>query len=163
MTAGFGLLAERRRHRLLLARGGLINHYQPIVSLRSGRVVGVEALGRLEQDGRLLKPDTFLPSLSVQDLDALLFQSLRLGIEALGACRATHPALCLSINVSPAVLTRDRFSRRVAAVLEVAGLDPGRITLEILEGEQFLNVAAAVAELRVLRDQGVRIALDDVG
>ena len=163
MTAGFALLAERRRHRMLLARGGLVNHYQPVVSLRSGRVIAVEALGRLEQDGRVLSPDVFLPSLSVQDLDALLFRSLRLGIEALGACRATHPALRLSVNVSPAVLTRDRFSHRMAAVLEVAGVDPGRITLEILEGDQFLNVAAAVAELRVLRDQGVRVALDDVG
>ena len=150
-------------HRLLVARGGVLNHYQPIVSLCSGKVIGVEALGRLALDGRLVKPDAFLPSLAVQDLDELLFRSLHLGLEALAACRATHPELRLSVNVNPAVLIRDRFSLRVAAALEEAGVDPGRITLEILEGDQFLNVAAAVAEIRVLRGQGVRIALDDVG
>ena len=150
-------------HRLLVARGGVLNHYQPIVSLCSGKVIGVEVLGRLELDGRVIKPDAFLPSLAVQDLDGLLFRSLQLGLEALAACHATHPALRLSINVSPAVLIRDRFSLRMAAALRNAGVDPGRITLEILEGDQFLNVAAAVAEIGVLRGQGVRIALDDVG
>ncbi len=154
---------ERRRHRLLVARGAVLNHYQPIVSLCSGRVIGVEVLGRLEQDGRVLAPAIFLPSLAVQDLDALLFRSLRLGLETLAACHATHPALRLSVNVSPAVLIRDRFSHRVAAVLAEAGVAAGRITLEILEGEQFLNIGAAVAEIGVLRGLGVRIALDDIG
>ncbi len=163
MTARGATLGEQRGYRLLVARGEVVNHYQPIVSLCSGKVVGVEALGRLAQDGRLVAPDAFLPGLSVRDLDALLFRSLRLGLETLDACRGTHPGLCLSINVSPAVLVRDRFAPRLSAVLREAGVDPGRITLEILEGEQFLNVAAAAAEIRVLRGQGVRIALDDVG
>ena len=166
MTSGLDRnldLAERRTHRLLLARGCVLNHYQPIVSLSSGRVIGVEALGRLEQDGRVLAPATFLDSFTVQDFDDLLFLSLRLGLATLALCDGTHPGLCLSMNVIPAVLTRDRFSRRLMDVLNAGGVDPGRITLEILEGDQFLNIAQAAAEMRVLRAHGVRIALDDVG
>ncbi|MGI3778526.1 MAG: EAL domain-containing protein [Janthinobacterium lividum] len=163
MTVPSPAQAERRRHRLLVARGEVLNHYQPIVSLCTGKVTGVEALGRLEQDGRVLSPATFLPSLTAQDLDALLFRSLHLGLEALEACRATHPALRLSLNVGPTVLTRDRFAQRLSAVLGRAGVDPGRITLEILEGEEFVDVAAAAAEIRVLRGQGMLVALDDVG
>ena len=167
VTAGPGgaasTLADRRRHRLLLARGCVLNHYQPIVNLRSGRVIGVEALGRLEHDGRILAPAVFLDSLTVQDLDDLLFRSLRLGLAVLAACDATHPELRLSMNVAPAVLIRERFSRRLMDVLHACGVDPGRITLEILEGDQFLDVAQAAAEIRALRGHGVGIALDDVG
>lgn len=156
-------VTERRTHRLLLARGCVLNHYQPIVNLRSGEVIGVEALGRLEQDGRVLAPATFLDSFTVHDLDDLLFRSLRLGLAMLATCDATHPELRLAMNVTPAVLTRDRFSRRLMDVLHEGGVDPCRITLEILEGDQFLNIERAVAEIRVLRGHGVRIALDDVG
>jgi EAL domain-containing protein (putative c-di-GMP-specific phosphodiesterase class I) len=156
-------MTEQRRHRLLLARGCVLNHYQPIVSLCSGKVIGVEALGRLEHDGRVLAPATFLASLTVHDLDDLLFRSLRLGLAALATCDATHPELRLSMNVTPGVLTRDRFSQRLMGVLREGGVDPRRITLEILEGDQFLDIAHAAAEIRLLRGHGVRIALDDVG
>jgi EAL domain-containing protein (putative c-di-GMP-specific phosphodiesterase class I) len=156
-------VVERRTHRVLLARGCVLNHYQPIVNLRSGEVIGVEALGRLEQDGRVLAPATFLDSFTVPDLDNLLFRSLRLGLAMLAACGATHPKLRLAMNVTPSVLTRDRFSRRFMDVLHEGGIDPGRMTIEILEGDQFLNIERAAAELRVLRGHGVQIALDDVG
>ena len=62
-------------------------------------MIGVESLRRLEQDGRILKLDVFLPSLSVHDLDALLFRSLRFGVEVLGTCHTTHLALHLLVNV----------------------------------------------------------------
>ena len=156
-------VVERRTHRVLLARGCVLNHYQPIVNLRSGQVTGVEALGRLEQDGRVLMPATFLDSFTVPDLDDLLFRSLRLGLAMLATCGATHPKLRLGMNVTPAVLTRDRFSRRFMDVLREGRIDPGRMTIEILEGDQFLNIEHAAAELRVLRGHGVQIALDDVG
>ncbi len=156
-------MVERRTHRVLLARGCVINHYQPIVNLRSGQVVGVETLGRLEHDGRLLAPATFLDSFTVPDLDDLLFRSLRLGLAMLATCGATHPELRLGMNVTPAVLIRDRFSRRFMDALHEGGIDPGRITIEILEGDQFLNIERAAAELRVLRSHGVQVALDDVG
>lgn len=166
-----GSMAERRRrpsgeagfHRSLLNRGKLVNHYQPIVGLCSGEVSGVEVLGRLQYGDQTILPGAFLKDFGVPELDTLLFQSLRLGLETLQSCRHSHPGLTMAFNVSPALLSMRGFSRRVILALHTAGIDPGRITLEILEGDEFTFPTAASAEVEALREAGLSIALDDVG
>ena len=156
-------MLELAEHAALLARGRIVNHYQPIVDLRSGRVLGVEALARLICGTEIIPPGRFLPGMNHEALEDLLFASLPEGLNTLSACRETHPALTMSFNVSPCVMVRDGFSDRLLRILDLAGIDPGRITLEILESDEFLTLAAARRQLEVLNAAGVRIALDDVG
>ncbi len=155
--------AEASFHRDLLARGCLVNHYQPIVGLCSGEVFGVEVLGRLQHGTRIIPPGEFLRSFDLAEFDSLLFQSLRLAARTWRSCRHLHPRLGLSFNVGPALMTSRDFSRRLILALAEEGMDAGQITLEILEGDQFLDPSAAFAEIGALRRAGLRIALDDVG
>nr|WP_321984535.1 EAL domain-containing protein [uncultured Lichenicoccus sp.] len=167
MGAGFGfgrgVPVSAKFHRLLLKQGGLVNLYQPIVNLGTGKLDGVEILCRLQNGSQLIPPGDFLPSFGIAELDTLLFQSLVGGIATLLDCSVRHPDLRLSVNVHTAVLTYDGFGRRLIAALRDHRLDPRRITLEILEGHEFLDLGSAFDEIHLLRDAGVEIALDDVG
>ena len=154
---------EIRSFETLLSAGGVVNHYQPIVDLRSGRVVGVETLARLRHGMKLILPGAFLPGFDETSLDTLLFASLRQGLSTLAACGATHPDLFISFNVSPNVMIRDGFLSDFLRVLRRAKVDPARIMIEILENDDFLDLPSARDRLEALDAVGVRIALDDVG
>lgn len=151
------------RHRSLLRSGHLVNHYQPIVGLCSGRVTGVEVLTRLCDGTALILPGCFLGNLDLAHLDELLFRSLAAGTAMLHDLPAPHADLTMSFNVSPTMLMQPGFADRVLAALRELGTAPDRIMLEILEHEEFLGQADASMPLRTLRDAGIAIALDDVG
>ena len=151
------------RFRALVAGGDVVNHYQPIVDLRSGRVLGVEALGRLRDGADVIPPGAFLPALDNEGLEALLFTSLPQGLATLRAGSATHPALFMSFNVSPLVMLRDGFVNRLLQAIERCDVAKSRVTLEILESDEFLDVPAARQHLDTLHAAGVSLALDDVG
>lgn len=155
--------SEAKFHRSLLAQGKLINHYQPIVGLCSGEVLGVEVLGRLQDGSQTISPGAFLKNFGPAELDTLLFQSLHLGFETLRSCRHSHSELTMAFNVSPALLASKGFSHRVISALHEAGINPRRITLEILEGDDFVSPTAASTEIGRLRAAGLSISLDDVG
>jgi len=142
---------------------GLINHYQPIVDLQSGTVVGVETLARLASGKAMLPPTVFLPELDAAGLENLFFAQMRDGLATLGLCRHLHTAFTISFNISPFVLQRPHFRDRLLAALAPSGTEPERITLEILETDEFLSLPAARRLLAELREAGIGIALDDVG
>ena len=141
----------------------VINHYQPITNLQTGRVLGVEVLGRLSDGANLVSPAVFLPSLDADALEELLFVSLPKGLAALAACHDTHPDLFMAFNVSPRIMLRSGFVDRLLRVLSCQRISPGRITLEILEDDEFLSLPAARTRLDELHAAGIRMALDDVG
>ena len=147
----------------MIAAGSIVNHYQPIVDLRTGQVVGVETLARLADGTGLVMPGTFLPGLGVQALSTLLFTSLRGGMLTLAAAAATHPDLWMAFNVSPLVMPRRNFLARLLGTLRRGGVTPDRIALEILESDEFLNLDTARALIEDIHDSGICIALDDVG
>lgn len=147
----------------MVANGHIINHYQPIVDLRSGAVLGVEVLARLVDGPRIISPAVFLPSLDDVALAALLFTSLPAGLATLAACSATHPVLNMNFNVAPGVILHDRFCRGLSAAVSLTEMHPHRITLEILESDTFPDLAVAKERLCRLREAGFRLALDDVG
>ena len=152
-----------RRYRLLLKQGSLVNHYQPIVNLGTGRLDGVEILCRLQDGDRIIPPGEFLAGFGVPELDVLLFHSLAAGIATLQACSASHPDLRMSVNVHTAVRAHDGFAARLVAALRGGRMDPRRMTLKILEGHEFFDLKAEFTEIGILRKAGIEMALDDVG
>jgi diguanylate cyclase (GGDEF)-like protein/PAS domain S-box-containing protein len=143
-------------------------HYQPQVSISTGRIEAVEALLRWNDPGRgLVLPARFLPVLESSGLIVAVGEwALRQAVEdcrrwaglGLGPVR-------IGVNVSPLQLRRHNF---VEQVLRVAGSVsqeyPGYgIDLEITETALLQDVAGASAKLRQLRAAGIRIALDDFG
>jgi diguanylate cyclase (GGDEF)-like protein len=154
--------------RQVLDRGELAVHYQPIVVLTSGEIVGVEALVRWEHPERgSLSPVDFIPLAEETGLVG------ELGRQVLTkACRdarrwqiafPSDPPLSVSVNVSPRQLQDDALLGHVTEALEAAGLAPSDLILEVTEGAMMHDVETTIRRLHALKDLGVRLAVDDFG
>ncbi len=146
--------------------------YQPIVSLDTGRVAGVEALIRWRHPARgLLRPADFI---GVAEETGLI---VPIGRWVLGAaCRqgaAWHAAglegaepgtpFGIAVNVSAQQLQGDGFVAEVAATVAEAGLVPDALTLEITEHSVIDQPVLVRERLTALQALGVRVAIDDFG
>jgi EAL domain-containing protein (putative c-di-GMP-specific phosphodiesterase class I) len=145
--------------------GEFVLHYQPIVSMQTGRIAGLEALVRWEHPQRgLMAPDSFIPLAEETGL------VVPLGLWVLDrACRQAaewarlDPDVTVSVNVSQRQLRRPEFEQEVDRVLRESGVDPGRVNLEITESAVMSDVESTIQRLQELKALGVRIAVDDFG
>ncbi|PVA10891.1 hypothetical protein DC366_03620 [Pelagivirga sediminicola] len=162
--------AERQLARDLataIEQGQFIVHLQPILHLRSGRVTGCEALLRWQHPTRgLLAPPEFLGAAAqAQLLPQIDYLAMNASLDALVSLRDQgFDDLCLSLNVSSAILADADYPALLNWAMQSRGLPPGCISIEILE-TSFMNRGApdgcdAIARLRRL---GARVALDDFG
>ena len=140
-------------------------HYQPIVTMETGALVGVEALVRWAHPTRgLVAPDAFIPLADETGLVVPLGQwVLEQACRQLVEWSATSPELSVSVNVSQRQLRRPEFGAEVGDVIDLTGIDPARVALEITESAIMADVLGTVARLHDLRDLGVRVAVDDFG
>jgi diguanylate cyclase (GGDEF)-like protein/PAS domain S-box-containing protein len=156
-----------RRLRQAIELGALSLHYQPVVTLPTGQVTGVEALARWD-DSELgsVPPDAFIP---LAEQTGLIVDLGRCVLEA--ACReaAGWPvgpaglAPTVAVNVSPVQLAQRSFLDDVTGALASSRLAPERLCLEITETAAITDLPATAARLAELRELGVRLALDDFG
>ncbi|WP_230689067.1 putative bifunctional diguanylate cyclase/phosphodiesterase [Micromonospora sp. WMMD558] len=149
-----------------LERGEFFLDYQPLASLRDGRLIGVEALVRWRHpELGVLRPDSFI------DLAEETGLIVPLGGWVLAeACRAAGtwsagggPAPFVSVNLAVRQVHRPGLVQEVRALLRHTGLPPERLQLEITESTMMSTAEEPVRALRVLADLGVRIAIDDFG
>src|SRR5664279_601570 len=147
-----------------VAEGAITLAYQPIADLRTGEVVGLEALARWS-DPELgeVPPSAFIP---VAEQTGLI-QELG-GQVMVGACRdvagwraETGSDAFVSVNVSPLQLEDDEFPSFVLKALLDHDLEPASLVLEVTEG--LLLNERSLEGLRELRTHGVRVAIDDFG
>ena len=155
-----------RQLRLALDREEFVVWYQPQIDLKSGRIIGAEALVRWNRPQfGLVQPGAFLPRAEENGLMRPITEWV------LGeACRAarrwqTHhgTGVPVAVNLSPSQLTDGRTPRAVSAALSAAGLDPRFLELEITESTLLDQIDCAAGDLARVRDMGVRIAMDDFG
>ena len=140
-------------------------HYQQTVRLPDGEVDGFEALVRWRHPVRgLVAPDAFIP---VAEANGQIIPIGRWVLQQ--ACRdavrlqsAAPDPVVMHVNVSVHQLRDHRFIDHVFAALAASGLDARLLVLEVTEGV-LLDNQPAVQRLQVLRDHGVRIAVDDFG
>ena len=148
--------------------GQLRCHYQPIVSLQTGRISGVEALVRWDHPvkGRL-KPDAFIPLAEDTGLIVPLGGwVLREACKQLRAWQLTLPpgsSLTISVNLSVRQLAHEHIIRDVREAIEDAQLDPSTLTLEITETTLMHDTEVTRHRLAQLRELGVSLAVDDFG
>jgi diguanylate cyclase (GGDEF)-like protein/PAS domain S-box-containing protein len=154
-----------RRLRQALHLGNFSVSFQPIIHLASGSVDGVEALVRLD-DGidPPLGPSSFIPVAEMCGLIAPLDQWT-----ALESCRqqcswrAAGINLNVSINVSALQFQRANFINQMQDLIEVTGIAPEYLVVELTETAVMEDLTAAANILTQLRTMGIRIALDDFG
>lgn len=142
--------------------------YQPIVSLKDQRVVGVEALARWHHPQRGdVPPATFIPSAEESGLIVKLGRwVLRRACREVAELRALDGApsdLRLSINVSPRELRERHFVDDVLSALRANDLPPSALTLEVTENVVLDCGEEGIDYLRALRVAGCRVSLDDFG
>lgn len=137
-------------------------YYQPIVDLKSRRIVGFESLARWHNPvSGLILPGVFIPlAQELGILDALSGQLFG------HACRdaITWPSdLSLSFNFSPSQLSDRRFADAILTVLHETGLPPHRLEVEITESALVEDLEATRHAIQTLRSSGVRVVIDDFG
>ena len=137
-------------------------YYQPIVDLKTKRIVSFESLARWHHPiNGLVPPDTFLPiaeELGLMDiLSGQLFGD---------ACRdaVTWPEyVSLSFNFSPEQVSDRSFAEDILTILSETGLPAYRLEAEITENALVTDFEATRHAIQILRNAGVRIVIDDFG
>ncbi|ANJ66690.1 hypothetical protein A9404_04220 [Halothiobacillus diazotrophicus] len=154
-------LAQHYRRELF--SGGLRVHMQPILDLRDGSLIKVEALARLARpDGTIVPPGDFLPLLGDSELDRLFCLVMETALPWLRRWDRDGITVDLSINLSPGTLIDPECSHWIEDALKRTGIPAQRLTLEILE-TQGLDEPAQDAAIRKLVDMGIPLAMDDLG
>ncbi|MEO5565687.1 MAG: EAL domain-containing protein [Luteimonas sp.] len=138
-----------------------VPHFQPIVRLSDGVVVGHEALLRWEHEVHgPLPPGEFIgvgeDSGLIEQVDWLIYARV---IDRL----REHSDTYVSINVSPRHFRADDFAERLLRMLDAAGADPRRLRIEITEVALLDDAPRALRMLNALRARGVLALLDDFG
>jgi EAL domain-containing protein (putative c-di-GMP-specific phosphodiesterase class I) len=153
-----------RQHWAALVRTGALEmHYQPLLSLATGKAAKVEALARLRDGERLLVPDEFLSALSSDDLQALFARGLDQALADRARWRAEGRELEISINLPPAALNDIRYFEATRTALAAHACPAGCLTLEVLENEAISLSQGQRAILAKFRELGVLLAQDDLG
>ncbi len=162
-------LETERALRQALDAGELRALYQPIVSLREGRLVGAEALLRWEQPGRgTRQPGEFLPfaeetglivPIGAWILREACHQAARWRTDA----AAEKAPAAVHVNLSERQFAEPHLVDLVAGVLADTGLEPGLLCLEIGEPALAASPATAATTLKRLVGLGVRVAVDGFG
>ncbi len=161
-------LQTERELRHALERDELELHYQPVVALGNGEIVGVEALVRWNHPERgLLDPGEFV---SIAEDSGLIEPIGSWGQET--ACRQPlgwhdlrpdQRPLDVAVNLSARQVAHRDLADSVREILVRTGLDPVNLHLEVTEGVLVEESAGATATLEALSEIGVRLVLDDFG
>ncbi|MGH8740883.1 MAG: putative bifunctional diguanylate cyclase/phosphodiesterase [Burkholderiales bacterium] len=159
-------LAMEGALRRAIERGEFLLHYQQRVELRSGALVGAEALVRwLHPEWGLVRPARFIP---LAEETGLIVPVGELVLRE--ACRQARAWLdeglrpgVVSVNLSARQFRQEGLVRMVSRVLEETGLEPQHLELELTESMVMHNVDVAIATLQGLKSLGVALSVDDFG
>jgi diguanylate cyclase (GGDEF)-like protein len=143
----------------------LILFYQPKISLKTRRIIGVEALVRWKHPSRgMIPPDQFiLPAEQTGLIHPLTQWVMAEGMRQCKAWREAGIDLAVSINLSARNLLDPKLPGQVAEQLKSAGVAPDWMTFEITESAIMADPAHALDILMRLHEMGIRFSIDDFG
>ncbi|TML86062.1 MAG: EAL domain-containing protein [Actinobacteria bacterium] len=153
--------------RRAIDEGEFVLHYQPTVSLSTGKVMALEALVRWQHPTRgLIPPAEFI---HLAEENGLIVEIGRWVLRE--ACRRARYwqlahrgyRLTIAVNLSARQLGDPRLVDDVSRVLHETGLEPSALTLEITESVLIADTEVAISRLHALKSLGVRLAIDDFG
>jgi diguanylate cyclase (GGDEF)-like protein/PAS domain S-box-containing protein len=159
------LEADLRR---AVERSEFVLHYQPVVELRSERIVGVEALLRWNHPERgLLPPAEFLPLAEEADLmgeiGRWVVEQASTQSRKWQRAFSIEPPLSVSVNLSASELRTGSVVEELARAAAEWGLEPANLVLEFSESMMLGDVDSTISVLKELKQLGVKIAVDDFG
>ncbi|NAZ87886.1 putative bifunctional diguanylate cyclase/phosphodiesterase, partial [Kineococcus indalonis] len=148
-----------------IAAGQLVAHYQPQVDVRTGRVVGVEALVRWEHPVRgTVMPAAFLELAEERGLMAHVTEAvLRQAVAQAVRWRAAGHPLRIAVNVATSCLLNPALPALVREVVDGAGLDPAALVVEITETTLMRDPERSRRTIGELLAVGAAVSIDDYG
>jgi diguanylate cyclase (GGDEF)-like protein len=166
VSGAYQALIIEKELRQALERDELVLFYQPKVCVTTGMIKGMEALIRWQHPEKgLISPFYFIP---IAEETGLIIQIGKWVFEE--ACRQTklwqeqgYNNLTVSINVSAKQFHHQDFEANILKSIEITGLDPCHIDLEVTESCTMNNIEKAISILKKFRDMGIQISLDDFG
>ncbi len=157
--------AVERRLREQVANGGVETHFQPILDLTTGRMVGMEALARWTDDELgTVPPQEFVGvAESCGLIDELGWQILRRALAGYVTAGARDRSLSIGVNISTLQLRAPDFARRFAGLLDRLEIPTARVVVEVTESVFMGGDGPAAENVFALAEAGSPIALDDFG
>jgi predicted signal transduction protein with EAL and GGDEF domain len=159
-------LSLEAKLRRALERGEFGLHYQPLVDLRTGQVIGLEALIRWQEaELGMVSPVRFIP---VAEETALI---LPIGEWVLRTACVQNKAwqdqglrrVSVAVNLSAQQFRQKDLARQIQGILSTTGLESKYLEVELTESMLMQNVEQAIHIMSELREMGVHISLDDFG
>ena len=145
----------------------LLAYYQPIISLRTGKVAGFEALSRWQRASGMVLPADFIPVAEETGLIVSMNQQLMLDACRQGAIWQASfgcaSPLFMSMNITPKQFERTQLAEELRNILDQTGSNPANIHLEITETVTMQDADAAMDRLSKLKALGVHLSIDDFG
>jgi PAS domain S-box-containing protein len=142
-------------------------HYQPIVSLQSGKIVGFEALSRWERPEGLLLPAAFIQIAEetgiIVPMNRLLLREACLQLRAWHSQFPCDPPLTMSVNITPKEFAQPDLAAQIGTILVEVGIHPSSINAEITETIAMAYPERSSLVLSELKALGVHISIDDFG
>jgi diguanylate cyclase (GGDEF)-like protein len=139
-----------------------VPYYEQQIDLDTNELIGFEMLARWQSpDLGLVSPDIFIPI--VEEMGLIEELSKALMAKAFADARMWHPRLTLAINISPIQLRDPWFAQKTLKMLVAHNFPPSRLEIEITESALHENPSVVRNTLTGLRNQGVKITLDDFG
>jgi diguanylate cyclase (GGDEF)-like protein len=160
---------ELRRSKELEARlteavrlGDIVPHFQPLIDLKTKRLIGFEALARwTDKRFGYVSPGEFIPL--AEEMGLITELSERVFRYACEQAVKWPKHLCLSINISQIQLSDPLLGLRIIEIIASTGLSPRQVEIEITESSLAKHRNLAITLLRNMRAAGVRVAIDDFG
>lgn len=165
-TASLNAFDLETKLRKALDREEFVLCYQPQVDIQTGQILGTEALVRWQRpENEIISPEEFIPLAEeigmIGELgEWVLFEACKQNRlwQDLGYCD-----LRVAVNLSAHQFRQRDIFRDVTKALEVSGLDPSYLELELTESAIMQDTEASLASLRRFKEMGVTIAIDDFG
>ena len=144
-----------------IPRQEIVPYFEQQIDLATGTLCGFEVLARWDTPDGMIPTATFVPTAERTGLIGDL--SLSVMRQAFVAARDWDAGLTLSVNLSPRQLKDAWLAQKIIKVLTEANFAPNRLEVEVTEAALFDDLAVVQSILASLKNQGVRLVLDDFG
>jgi diguanylate cyclase (GGDEF)-like protein len=139
-----------------------VPYFEPQVDLATGSIIGFEVLARWNHPlSGIIGPDVFIPV--AEEIGAIGRLSEKVIRAALTQAASWDQRISISVNISPTQLADSWLAQKIVRLLTETGFPAERLVIEITESSLFADLELARSIVTSLKNQGIRLALDDFG